>query len=439
MKRKKQIIKRIGAFLCALVVSLSCIGSMPFYAADTSGEVLFDAYKDRYTYEHNSEIDLSKLPTDDTYCHYVIVKYVNSDTYYCFVSNKTSFKLDVSSDSISKKAIWKYFFSGYVGYSSKDLVNWTRSSSSSTGFYWAYIYKDSGDDAINGQYMQYVASDIPIYAGSLQIEFNTKVETYVSSLGYLQNLVTRTTWLTDSKGNADYNTTRTSVAFDLTTTTGIDLTSGDYVVRMYGQRAYFKNNFNDGFKDSYSGDILFDDDFPLVYFGEFDASSGKFVYDDDDLYSLIDVVDTEKYSGWDLFVNQIHQGCIRYYQVYNTKTGEYGGYVRVINEGKDIQTTVRDDLSVDNDGFVDKDLNHSIGSGTTYEDAELNADKYQENIGDGNFSSLEGAVNSFTSTLGVVPRAIGSVFSFLPTWCHDYIGLCFGLLVALVVWKFIRG
>lgn len=56
-----------------------------------------------------------------------------------------------------------------------------------------------------------------------------------------------------------------------------------------------------------------------------------------------------------------------------------------------------------------------------------------------NFTPNIDNIKSFFKQLGNVPKAIGKLFSFLPSWVTDYVAFGFVVLVALMVIKAIRG
>lgn len=93
-----------------------------------------------------------------------------------------------------------------------------------------------------------------------------------------------------------------------------------------------------------------------------------------------------------------------------------------------------DDDSKDND----KNIDNGTSDGTDLDDAKDNANNKKN---DSSFSgSLDiDSIKAFMSEVGNVPKAIGKLFSFLPTWVTTFIGFGFVVLVALIIIKTIRG
>ena len=93
-----------------------------------------------------------------------------------------------------------------------------------------------------------------------------------------------------------------------------------------------------------------------------------------------------------------------------------------------------DDDSKDND----KNIDNGPSGGSDLDDAKDNANNKKN---DSSFSgSLDiDSIKAFMSEVGNVPKAIGKLFSFLPTWVTTFIGFGFVVLVALIIIKAIRG
>ena len=98
--------------------------------------------------------------------------------------------------------------------------------------------------------------------------------------------------------------------------------------------------------------------------------------------------------------------------------------------------------SDDNNNFVIIDSEYgegahvtgSVGSGSTWVDAGINAGS---NIFVDN--SLINNIDSFLGQIGEFPHLITYLLGFLPPWVINYIGICFSLLVTVIVVKAVRG
>lgn len=430
----KNKIKKIGALMCVLVFAF---GFCTTYSAseDKTFEYLYNLCAVENDLQYKDGIGEITYPSylGTEYSEYALIKAKNGDL-YMVLSNSDTFKIKCDETTINKVVHYRYWLVADSGYcrSTDDGKTWTSLFKPSSTFN-ADIQLglvDSSSHSLYDEPRRIVESSVPIMYGDYEL-FAKTAESYNPEIGYLQNVNIRTAFLTDKDGNVDYNSFRRKVNYDMLTTSGIDLSQGDYCVRVYGQMAYYKT----------LDDVVYDDEFPLVYFGSYDVGDGSFSYMSQELYDLVTISSSDPYTAWDIFSKKIVRSDYTYLQIYNKSTGECGGYLKIalLPSSGTKQTTLDYDFNVDNGGFIDKDVVVSAGSGTNYDDAEMNANKNYDNVINGNYDGFESAINSFTSTLGVVPIAIGSVFSFLPAWCHDYIGLCFALLVALVVWKLLRG
>lgn len=125
------------------------------------------------------------------------------------------------------------------------------------------------------------------------------------------------------------------------------------------------------------------------------------------------------------------------------KSGWYaGGWRSILFDGsKFVEET---NGHVDNDGKWkdDKDDGHNNSSDKTSHNNESkdDVDKIMNDDSDSSAgSSGVAGIKSFLKDVGNVPKAIGKLFSFLPSWCTDFIAFGFVVLVALMIIKAIRG
>lgn len=452
----KNKIKKIGALMCALIVAVSAFVTMPYYATEnkeSSYKYALLANEDEIAWgEDIGEITFPSAYGGE-YSNYALMRLRSGDL--CMILTNSDYLNLICEEKVYIKADGAYYkyslvCDGAFCNSSDGGKTWTSAvkpgSSLSPNFEVCIVNPTLNQLYVEPNYL--VESSVPIRFGDYELKLGGLEESYKPEIGYLQNVTTRTTWLSDNGGDMKEDTTRFVVKYDTVSTTGVDLTSGEYVVRLFVQKAYFRNQFNDGINNSYDWgeDIVYDNNFPLVYYDEFDASVGKLSYDLSAIVSAVSECEN-RYSPAQMMTKFIHESVITYYQIYNKNTGECGGYVQLLESGMNgtyKATTYDYELNVDdgsglNGGYVDKDYNHSMGGGTTYEDAELNAERNESLLNGVSMDDIKGAINSFTSTLGVVPKAIGSVFSFLPSWCLNLLGVAFGLVAVLIVYKLLRG
>lgn len=125
------------------------------------------------------------------------------------------------------------------------------------------------------------------------------------------------------------------------------------------------------------------------------------------------------------------------------KSGWYaGGWRSILFDGsKFVEET---NGHVDNDGKWkdDKDDGHNSSSDKTSHNNESKDDVdkiLNDDSGSSSGSSGVAGIKSFLKDVGNVPKAIGKLFSFLPSWCTDFIAFGFVVLVALMIIKAIRG
>lgn len=122
------------------------------------------------------------------------------------------------------------------------------------------------------------------------------------------------------------------------------------------------------------------------------------------------------------------------------KSGWYaGGWRSILFDGsKFVEET---NGHVDNDGKWkdDKDDGHNNSSDKTSHNNESKDDVDKIMSDESSSSSSVSSIKSFLNDVGNVPKAIGKLFSFLPSWCTDFIAFGFVVLVALMIIKAIRG
>lgn len=93
-----------------------------------------------------------------------------------------------------------------------------------------------------------------------------------------------------------------------------------------------------------------------------------------------------------------------------------------------------DDDSKDND----KNIDNGTSDGTDLDDAKDNTNNKKNDSSSSGSLDID-SIKAFMTEVGNVPKAIGKLFSFLPTWVTTFIGFGFVVLVALMIIKAIRG
>ena len=116
------------------------------------------------------------------------------------------------------------------------------------------------------------------------------------------------------------------------------------------------------------------------------------------------------------------------------ENGEGDNSSAIITDGDDEGGEWKTDKdSKDND----KNIDSGTGEGSDLNDAKDDADNKKNDSFSGSLDI--DSIKAFMTEVGNVPKAIGKLFSFLPTWVTTFIGFGFVVLVALIIIKVIRG
>lgn len=282
------------------------------------------------------------------------------------------------------------------------------------------------------------------------------------SIGYLQNVKLNRSFITPIKGNNIFETTNYQIYTDMIynmkwngskTSTNYDLSSS--YVQIYAKAEYRKDEY---------ADISASD---FIELGDYvKASKGKTDFSFMELFEKAFNCKSSYLSDFPLAAASYKDGKLQacsvtpnikfkfYIRAYKgTDKGpwlcvtEKGSHMsnEFVNSGDDVPYNVSSgDLGADGkfspDGNVNEDGKGTTGTGKDKDDsvADTNAnDKIQSKHESSNttFDRLE----DFVSGIGDVPKIIADIFSFLPSWCLDVIGIGFALLMILIVVKFIRG
>lgn len=122
------------------------------------------------------------------------------------------------------------------------------------------------------------------------------------------------------------------------------------------------------------------------------------------------------------------------------KSGWYaGGWRSILFDGSKFVEETNGHVDKDGKWKDDKDDGHNNSSDKTSHNNESKDDVDKIMSDDSSSSSSISSIKSFLKDVGNVPKAIGKLFSFLPSWCTDFIAFGFVVLVALMIIKAIRG
>lgn len=116
-----------------------------------------------------------------------------------------------------------------------------------------------------------------------------------------------------------------------------------------------------------------------------------------------------------------------------------GGWRSILFDGSKFVEETNGHVDKDGQWKDDQDDGHNSSSDKTSHNNESKDDVDKIMSDDSSSSSSVSSIKSFLNDVGNVPKAIGKLFSFLPSWCTDFIAFGFVVLVALMIIKAARG
>lgn len=115
-----------------------------------------------------------------------------------------------------------------------------------------------------------------------------------------------------------------------------------------------------------------------------------------------------------------------------------GGWRSILFDGSKFVEETNGHVDKDGKWKDDEDDGYNNSSDKTSHNNE-SKDDVDKIMSDDSSSSSISNIKSFLDDVGNVPKAIGKLFSFLPSWCTDFIAFGFVVLVALMIIKAVRG
>lgn len=427
-KKKVELVKRIAAGVCVLMMAVGCMGSELYYADEIS-DLLLPVFKENFMYHGDGPVNLPSRYTNGEYKNYMLL-YDEGD-WGCYFTNDDSFELETKYSTYDDGEALSLYMGYYSDcpYSRSEDNGASWHDYSSKGWQLACLYIDTLLP-LREKNIFYISS-CPVYVDGTLFLYgdegtsSSSGGTYNSSLGYLQNIQRKNLTLDGENYDPDYDSWQVMFLFDSTSTKGLDITSGGYSVRHF---------MNWEVRDKDSNVVR---TYDKVSCGEYDAASCKISYP---LYSTrqaaMDECGFEALSWWESSVLGYKVYIYDYLQLVRTNEDgsvEYGGYVRIDENGY-VADTLDDNFTEDSDGYLDQDVPSSSGSGSNYEDAEHDADKNASNSSDSS-TDLLSQINVLTSVVKAVPELIMEVFSFLPEWCLDLVATAFSLSIMITIFK----
>lgn len=444
MEVKKKFFNRVGAFVCALVVLVGCLGGTTNYYADAWSEHIssfdWETYKnnhpDMFSNEEYVELysDLCKGSCLDGYYNLFLIYKDGSMIFHIYSTSPVV--LARSGNAIG----YSFGSTRYVRVATADNLNFVSNSSYLTSNFqniaWLYDYNTP---ISNGQGMRYLYSDYDVlWSESGSVAFTPSGSPIDVDLGYLQDVRLTNAYTSGVLGNYDNDSLTRKWRYSQYTTTDIDLCDGNYSVRHYikpvGVSGYEKEDIKK--------------EFDMYLMGTYDANNLYFQYAQKDYDTIMasqgydGLGFSEMYlKGW--FVLYHH-----YFQIVNNDTGSVGGYVHIYpydakgeNFGVEyVGETLDKDMNLDENGYSGVVNESEIGTGETIEDAFENAKPESEKgidfTGVDEFASV---LESYVGQVSNVTQGIGALFNSLPPWLLVTLAIGISLTVFLGVIKIIRG
>lgn len=467
--------RRVVAFACLLVVAVNFLmpkqvvsaATYSFENTITVNTTYNDAFKDSHIkLSHNIDSPVysfilesrDSTSSNDKYAHSLYMGFVSTESF----SGKCSMDWSDSIFGVSGATLndgyadqGVYFFDfGLV-----TLSEYCKFSGSKSDIFMLY---DKSYTECLPSIVKYVAtgqkSDGMIIGGS-----DTKPTAVTNeSIGYLQDVKLNLSYITPIKGDNIFETTNYQIYSDMIynlkwnskkTSTNYDLSSS--YVQLYAKAEYSKSEY----------DNVSATDF--IELGDYEkASKGKLKFSFMELFKKSNNCKLAYLSDYPLSSADYKNGKLQACSV--TSNIKYKFYIRVykgtdkgpwlcvsekgshhsnefVNSGVKVPFNVSSggldsDGTYKPDGNINENGNGITGTGTDRDDADADTnanDKIQSKHDSSNitFDKLE----EFVQGIGYVPKIIADIFSFLPSWCLDVVGIGFALLMILVVVKFIRG
>lgn len=117
------------------------------------------------------------------------------------------------------------------------------------------------------------------------------------------------------------------------------------------------------------------------------------------------------------------------------ENGEGENSSAIITDGDDTGGDWKTDKDSKDNG---KNVDNGTSGGSDLDDAKDNANNKKNDSSSSGSLDID-SIKAFMNEVGNVPKAIGKLFSFLPSWVTTFIGFGFVVLVALIIIKVIRG
>lgn len=276
-------------------------------------------------------------------------------------------------------------------------------------------------------------------------DFSNWEGTYDKSLGALKgvSLYYLSVEHSDGDSTGNYFTFYDRILYSSKSTTGFSLKQDGVKVRVFLSLTYLKKKDNSVYKQG-----------PLVLVGEYNAIPLQFDVNISDAEAVLLGQTPPSFimNGWEKMAAGVVRSDTMYLQIVSSD-GKYGDYLRIRNLDKDgnrPQDVVDSDdqlVSPDDGGYSKPDSDGGFGN-VVDGDPDDAYDHVQDFPSDAGFdigdissaiSSVASFVSSLSSMIVGIPSVIGKFFSFLPSWCLQFVSISFVAMVLLLIIKTIRG
>lgn len=479
MEKGKDLLSILCSLLCALVLSVSVLDVSDVYFGNSayyeylkpylSSMVADKPFLENYDVTDVLNIEANKGYGRPVYDYYVVLNYDSDydgefDCLFCYASSVPIYIKCKTFTSGVKTKYRAYLTSDCGVYEDEHgSYNLRATMYSENGFDWfnhssanpSLVQTDSsGNLTENYGQIVYANHDVCLTDGTIVYSANgndTDVPSYNSDLGYLQNVRVNHVFEEVSLGENANEKWVSKWYFDSLSTTGIDLSSGNYSINYYEERWIVT-----GYEEE---DVVEKSDRYLL--ATVNARDGYFTTNSQHIEEFLQGQGYEEPNFFDLWFNKFV--TTHYYlQIVDNATQEVGGYVHIYltdDNGKFGVELIGE--STDLDGNLDEDgYNDFIEEGkiTTddveagFEELENNneqtLEEWFENLTDTNgkvtddidgTDNLSNAFLGFGNEVSQFSLALGQFLGCFPSWVLLSLGIGACLLFLGIVYKALRG
>lgn len=438
--KERKFLHRVAAVLCAVVMAVACINTVPYYALEINGN--YDELTD-YSEFISVSSRVKGIEYDGNSYDYEFDFYVKDGADY----------------SIFLLTRFPFWVGGYECYSAGKVFCY------SNDFVYGgdenYIINLDNGDVV---YCSYLTMGRHLRSSSVSVE-NLSIciseesstyfdpldcislgcfdgtfpadESYNASLGYLQNVKENRVYDKVPLGEVVNDKFTARWYFDQFTTTGVDLSSDDYFINYYQERWLVKGYGDDDVIEKSDRYLLASYIIPEGYYIE--------TYSED----IDGVLAGQGYEPPTSFDLLFHKFVVthHYFQVVDAANNQVGGYLHVYYTDDTgafgveyIGETLNDKGEFDEDGYKEVIGEDSITSDDTdagFEDLE---DGTGVDFGDiDGVNDFSGILINYAESVAGFGNALGAFLSAFPPWVLVSVGLAACLLVAGIVFKVLAG